>query len=224
MLGNWFSKSLAMGIICCVISLGALTTSPARATLIQANDGAFGAGDDGFNLTQDTDTGLEWLDLTLTTDLSYNAVAGGAGGFLAAGFSIATGSQVDTFFTNSGATNLSGDNLVSQFSSAQTLVNLLGCTDFCGTGGDVSTGVSDANPFGVLAALPFVRIFDDPDLGNIGQYWGSVNCCISKDTSFETFGVFLVRGIPEPTSLALFAFGLAGLGFMARRRRKKLAA
>ena len=45
----------------------------ANATLIQANDPAFGAGVDGFNLTQDTVTGLEWLDLTLSSGLSYHA-------------------------------------------------------------------------------------------------------------------------------------------------------
>ncbi len=33
-----------------------------------------------------------------------------------------------------------------------------------------------------------------------------------------------VRQVPEPSTLAIFAFGLAGLGFMTRRRRRVLAA
>ncbi len=50
----------------------------ANAILIGANDPAFGAGDDGFNLTQDTDTGLEWLDVPLTDNQSFNDIIGGS--------------------------------------------------------------------------------------------------------------------------------------------------
>ena len=90
-----------------------LTPTPTEAVpLTQANDPTFGAGVDGFNLTRDPNTGLDWLDLTLTQGLSVAAVEGGAGRVLAGGFALATDGQVGTLFTNAGATNLMATFLV----------------------------------------------------------------------------------------------------------------
>ncbi len=113
-------------------------------TLVRVNDPALPAGVDGFNLTRDTTTGLEWLDLTLTKGLSYDDIASGAGGFLSAGFRIATTSEVATLFTHAGATNLAGDSLPAQFSAAFNLISLLGCTFACA--GSASQGYMDFVP------------------------------------------------------------------------------
>ena len=50
--------------------------------------------------TLDEATGLVWLDLTKTTNLSYNAVAGGAGGWAAQGWRHATLAEVCQLFTS----------------------------------------------------------------------------------------------------------------------------
>lgn len=45
-----------------------------HATLISVNDSAFGVSSDGFNITRDTSTGLEWLDLSLTDAMLFDDV------------------------------------------------------------------------------------------------------------------------------------------------------
>ena len=75
-----------------------LNVGAAHAALVSGNDGVYGVG----SLTLDSATGLEWLDLTQSTNLSINDVQGGAGSFLANGFHIATLSEVETLFTDGG--------------------------------------------------------------------------------------------------------------------------
>ena len=70
----------------------ALATGTVRASLISVDDSVYGPG----SITRDSATSLDWLDLTLSTNLSVNDILGGAGAFLANGFAIATLAQVET--------------------------------------------------------------------------------------------------------------------------------
>ena len=54
------------------------------------------------SVTCDTATGLEWLDLTQSTGYSVNAVLGGAGGFLDAGWMVADLAAVELLFLDAG--------------------------------------------------------------------------------------------------------------------------
>jgi hypothetical protein len=45
------------------------------------------------SVTQDTETGLDWLDFTATNGSSVNEILAGSGGWVAAGWSVASGSQ-----------------------------------------------------------------------------------------------------------------------------------
>ena len=180
----------------------------ANAILIGANDPAFGAGDDGFNLTQDTDTGLEWLDVPLTDNQSFNSVIGVFGAF---GFQYATITQICGLFTNFGDVlpNCLGANVADPIAmlSANTLIGLLGQTfggaasvtcGFFDGGGLV--GVATINVIsGCLSATPFTA----QTLG------GAVGF---DDTLGSGIGSWLVRpiSVPEPSTLALFGIGLAG--------------
>ena len=58
---------------------------------------------DGNNLTIDTITGFEWLDTTLSSNMSYNQIAAefGSGG-LFEGFQFATRADIATFWLNAG--------------------------------------------------------------------------------------------------------------------------
>lgn len=61
------------------------------------------APSDGFNLTVDSDTGFEWLDLTISTGFTFDEVQAelGAGG-LFEGFRFATAPEIATYWQNAG--------------------------------------------------------------------------------------------------------------------------
>jgi hypothetical protein len=70
-----------------------------------------------------------------------------------------------------------------------------------------------------------VTINTAPDSLNEGLFVGIVRPSADiRSISFKGYGVVLdnftyATPVPEPTSLALFAAGLAAVGFVARRRR-----
>jgi hypothetical protein len=75
--------------------------------------------------TLDTDTSLQWLDLTATVGESYNSVAGGFGGYYATGYRHATVLEVAQLFTNGGMTFQNGGNFPVDFVTAKNLTLLV---------------------------------------------------------------------------------------------------
>jgi hypothetical protein len=74
-------------------------STPAMATVIRLTDEIFPGGTD--NVTRDTATGLEWLDWTATTGLTYfEAVAAQADGQLLEGWVHASPEQLESLYTN----------------------------------------------------------------------------------------------------------------------------
>jgi hypothetical protein len=55
-------------------------------------------------LTRDSQTGLEWLNISLTTRQSYDSITAGFGGYLSQGFRVASRSEVEGLIANSIAT------------------------------------------------------------------------------------------------------------------------
>src|SRR4051812_12326964 len=70
-----------------------------EAAILSVSDGVFGAN----SVTRDSATGLEWLDLSRTAGLSFNAVNAGLGSTYAS-WRFATLSEVDLFFVDAGIT------------------------------------------------------------------------------------------------------------------------
>ena len=226
---NRLVRATAMGVVglgVAFTALGSLTT-PASSALISAD---LLAVDDGL-LTQDTDSRLEWLDLTETLGQSYNAVALGFGDFTTIhGFGIANVTQVFELFTNRGISSLDGGFREVDFIPALDLIDKLGCTTQCSTGSDLSRGYADLDPNNALSIVaPFVQIGKNrPDLGlRFGRGFDQ-GVSFGKMDPMSDRGVWLYRGttavVPLPAALPLFGTGLGILGFLGWRRRRKTQA
>ncbi len=179
-------------------------------------------------VTRDTSTGLDWLDVTATLGLSYNDAE--ATSFVTTqGFRHANTTEVATLFFNGGVIVLgttSAEPFVAvNLPGVTNIISKLGCTKDCTAAGPLplTQGLADLDPASpTTVQFPFVQI----DL--LGQFGPAnfaravspfVTFSTSKDGSFSEVGNFLVRA-PEPSTLALFATGLALLAFLGWRRRR----
>ncbi len=164
-------------------SLALLLASSASATLF----------DSGTSMI-DTDTGLEWLDLTETIGDSWNQVE--ASSFVAVdGYVHATEAQVETLFRNAGFLTTDAAADPSNDTAANTLLNFLGCTQFCGTGNVLARGFADWNGAGTTTR-PFYRA------GGLGAAAATTSGLTSNlDLQDATAGHYLVRAVAPGTDL-----------------------
>ena len=210
------------GALAGLVMVGTTATSPANASLIFEG---LCDGQPDENVTCDSNTGREWQDLDSTIGLSPNDFFNDVDGWLTDGWSWSLASDVEIFMENAGFTDFTSQVLVSQFDAAQLLTSLLSLTNG-GMGGDFSQAFTD-NGDGRATEVFFQIVSPDAGLAS-----GAVNnCCNTFSISSGTSGLWLYQlpgsdpvppstAAPEPSTLALFATGLAGLGFMMRRRRR----
>ena len=199
----------------CLISTLFFTTISANSTaaLISIDDPMFGVG----SLTRDTETGIDWLDPTFTTDnpgvvnatgrLTADILANlGVGGDFE-GFRLATAVEFAEFLTNAGITYSTGCCGTSNaangvaISAWQTLVG-------------VTQSFSTDGTKGLLAA------------GQKGEAFNDGSAFIWANAQLDAGGHWLVRNVrnssvPVPATFALLGLGLAGIGY--RRKRIKAA-
>lgn len=185
--------------------------SSASAALIAFD--LFTAGD-GL-ITRDTETGLDWLDLTATRNLSYNDIEVDVGGWISLAFRHATGSEVCGLFAAHALapSPCPGPAGISQSGNlVATLQGFVGVTfsdniGFAASSGKFDDGdVSDSVGIGGVSYSPLT---------------GRSNSSVLEDgafahTSSGRFGHWLVRPVPEPSTALLLAAGLAA--FAVRRR------
>jgi hypothetical protein len=176
----------------------------AHAAFISFSDSRFGID----SVTLDTNTGLQWLDVPLSQNRSYNdiAVQFGTGGDFE-GFRYATPSEVTNLFNSFGLVTGPANATHTQF------LNLFGATTFQDTHPEVF-GMALGNEIVPWSGLDFFRDFSADPVNGQPNYQvilgtGGANPALQ----FEDMGSFLVQPVPLPPALSLFATGIALLGF-----------
>jgi hypothetical protein len=183
----------------------------AHAAYISISDPKFGNN----SITVDTDTGLQWLKVSLSANRTYNDVAGQfeVGGDFA-GFRYAPSAEVASLFNAFGLVSGLAGNTQAQF------MNIFGATTFQESFPEVF-GLASISSNGLVPVygLDFYRDFVNDPLNGEPSYQ-----IILGSTQFNPaytspeYGSWLVQPIPLPPAMVFIATGLACLGLMRTMR------
>lgn len=202
---------LALVTACLMAAPNALA-APISGDLFAAGDGL---------VTVDGD--LEWLDLTETMGMSYDAVLSSAY-VTDLGFRYASLGEVEGLLASAGfAEPLVGGWLEGDKGPAALILDLLGCTGGCDTGRNpYAQGLTESARAGWAGQSYKVTLNLDADITDpsAAPSRGDAARSLWKTTSAETdfIGSFLIRAggagggggspVPEPTAALLFAAGV----------------
>jgi hypothetical protein len=203
-------KAKLFGLVASLVLLGAIPSQ--AAPLVDLG-----------NNTYDPNTGLQWLDVTLTNNHSYNdIVANYLGvGDPYYGYRYATGAEVSTLFTDAGITNPYAGPINGNAPAILNLISLLGAT---------VPGPNNPSTFGITGDLDGTNVFvAGLQVNNPKSSQLAMTDFAEQDQSVSGLvrGSFLVEVVgttPLPAALPLFASGLGALGPLGWRRKRKAKA
>jgi len=172
-------------------------------------------------ITRDTESGLEWLDLTVTVNTSYNTITlqFGSGGTYE-GWALATHAQISVMFDHAGGSGTyTGTSASHNIMFDNGLLDLWGSTQ-SGTGliagkflADEATGAPPGTHWvGTALDHADAAINDSVDL--ITQSWTDTNASPAIAPALVRTSV-----VPVPAAVWLFGSGLLGLIGVARRKK-----
>lgn len=197
--------------------------------------------DSGDYLT-DTDTGLDWLDVTTSLNMSYDEVSSqiSAGGQFE-GWRYATGDEFNTLLSSYTGVANNGYlvTYVSDDAKLDDLIQILGDTLYkedirhgydrhsscggygCGT--TATNGILEHGSFDGYADLKrTAKVLDYAEERQLVDYYYAYIHSFELNERHPQFGSFLVRNtsdteVSEPSAIALLGLGLAGLAVIRRR-------
>jgi hypothetical protein len=202
-----------------------LLALPMAASAAPVSFGALSSDDGGgTNIITDSLNNYEWLRWDTLSNLSYaDTLAAISPGGAFAGWQMAHNTEAQ-LFTNA---------LLSGLSNACTTVGSDDCNSVLPNNltyllGDTSSGLFDTVYFlsdngGDEAG--YLRYTSEGDFGGLSK--SNIGASIEGDTADDNVGWLLYRAynttpppthVPEPSALALFAAGFAGLALIRRRR------
>ncbi len=190
------------GLLIAVLAAGVLVAPVAQAELLEVDLNTPGDA----LVTRDTDTGLDWLDLTESTFLSFDQVEADVGGFISDGWRHATGAEVCALFApvDGEPSPCPGNSVFVPCCLLQGLINVLGITfQFPET--DASYGLyDDGDPSGP-GGVGFAEA-----IYNFGNFSAAVHDDQrASSLASSTEGNFLVR--PSAVALPIGPYSRAAL-------------
>lgn len=190
---------------------------PAKADLIQKTDPNFGAN----SLTFDTQSGLTWLNVGASADLSYNQVLADMGqGGIFSGFRYATEQEVFRLLSDAGISGTgyylspSIPSFISTVGPSAAInghpgiIGLSGTSFYPGTINAVNIYFS-----GVVDGTQEFLVQGGPGYDG-GPGYG-------PDYSYPTIGSWLVMNVPEPADATIYLVAGAGLLIFKYLRRPR---
>lgn len=238
-------KSTRISLAIAVFALSSVAAVRADAVILAADLPDL-LGADTF-LTRDTDSNLDWLDVNLTRDTSFDALTSGAATFTSLGgfnpitdfgFRHASLAELSTLLSNAGIPDVDSGFTALNFAPVNALSTLLSPTGSNGQITEFLKGITSfvaapgIHTYGILQICQSTGPNCSLDISPIGAFFsglaGTSLNNIADGMADAATGHYLVRDTPppvdpptaisEPTTIALLCAGLVGLGFARRRR------
>jgi hypothetical protein len=191
----------------------------------------------GDNLvTFDSTSNLEWLDVSVTVGMSYQAVLGSSY-VTTYGFRYATGAELIALYDHAGGDgsyyvprtpdgNVNGVPSAGNYDAASLLIAIMGCTsDVLGqlcdqAEQDWHIGMYGPEVVGAMQSASIVDAFNAPDSrAGTAAMWLDFSDTVPGRAQTDQ-GSYLVRAVPVPATVWLFGSGLVWLYGMSRKRRR----
>lgn len=212
-------NSIMLGFI---IAASLFLNGAASASLLSIDSATWGQG----AITRDTESGLDWLDLTMTVNRSYVDISSNlATEFI--DFRYATREEVFTLFRHAGIPDINVPETVENYAPVTALMNLVGVT-YTYSGGGLplveASGQAQAIPpqWQNQPNIPRAHLVTGthPYLVPMGEA-NTIDGTLSASQAYVGVGSWLIQTTPVPPPSALLLFGSGLLGIFGFGRQTK---